>query len=77
MAFSRIPSLMLTDWVLIGRLAEELERALRGARVEDAGLLPDGRTALLFSHARHARAARRRSLSSPPMVTVEEGELGF
>jgi predicted ribosome quality control (RQC) complex YloA/Tae2 family protein len=68
---------MLTDWVLIGRLAEELERALRGARVEDAGLLPDGRTALLF-RTRGTRALLAVDLfSSPPMVTVEEGELGI
>ena len=39
---------MLTDWVLIARLARELQASLRGARVEDAGVLADGRVAFLF-----------------------------
>lgn len=39
---------MLTDWVLIHRLAREIELRLGGARLDDAGLLPDGRIALLF-----------------------------
>jgi len=68
---------MLTDWVLIGRLADELKFRLRGARVEDAGLLPDGRTALLFrTHGERALLAVD-LYSSPPMVTLEQGELGI
>lgn len=67
---------MQTDWVLIARLAHELEERLRGARVEDAGLLPDGRLALLFRQ-RAARTLLAVDLfSSPPMLTLEDGELG-
>lgn len=66
---------MLTDAALIARLALELEQALRGARVDDAGLLNDGRLALAF------RARRKRVLlaldlfASPPLVTIETAEL--
>lgn len=37
---------MLTDWLIIRRLAAELERALRGARIRDVGRLADGRFGL-------------------------------
>lgn len=63
---------MLTDWVLIARLARELEQRLRGARVEDAGMLDDGRAGLLV------RARGVRSLlavdpfETPPLLTVED-----
>jgi predicted ribosome quality control (RQC) complex YloA/Tae2 family protein len=68
---------MLTDWVLIGRLADELERVLRGARADDAGLLPDGRIGILF-RSRGARVLLALDLfASPPLVTLEEGELGI
>jgi predicted ribosome quality control (RQC) complex YloA/Tae2 family protein len=67
---------MQTDWVLIARLARELEERLRGARVDDAGLLPDGRLALVLRR-RAARTLLAVDLfSSPPMLTLEEGELG-
>lgn len=62
---------MLTDWVLIHRLAQELDDCLRGARVEDAGKLADGRVALAF------RSRRRRVLlaidlfAATPLVTIE------
>jgi predicted ribosome quality control (RQC) complex YloA/Tae2 family protein len=68
---------MLTDWVLIARMASELRERIVGARVEDAGLLTDGRWAIVL------RKAGRRSLlafdlfASPPMITLEEGELGI
>jgi predicted ribosome quality control (RQC) complex YloA/Tae2 family protein len=68
---------MLTDWVLIRRLAHELKERLQGARVEDAGLLPDGRIALSFRQ-RGARPLLAIDLfASPPLVTLEEGELGI
>lgn len=68
---------MLTDWVLIRRLAREIEDRLRGARVEDAGLLPDGRIAILFRR-RGARSLVAVDLfGSPPLVTLEDGELGI
>ena len=67
---------MLTDWVLIRRLAREIEQRLRGARVDDAGLLPDGRIAIAFRQ-RGARSLLAVDLfASPPLVTLEEGELG-
>jgi predicted ribosome quality control (RQC) complex YloA/Tae2 family protein len=68
---------MLTDWVLIARLARELEERLRGDRVQDAGLLPDGRTALLFGRGGERRVFAIDLFSSPPLVTLEEGELGI
>jgi predicted ribosome quality control (RQC) complex YloA/Tae2 family protein len=68
---------MLTDWVLISRLAAELRERLRGARVDDAGLLADGRIALVV-RSRGARMLLAFDLfSSPPLVTLEEGELGI
>ena len=68
---------MLTDWVLITRLAHELKERLRGARVDDAGLLPDGRIALVL-RSRGSRSLLAIDLyGSPPLVTLEEGELGI
>ncbi|MGA9944919.1 MAG: NFACT RNA binding domain-containing protein [Candidatus Cybelea sp.] len=68
---------MLTDWVLIGRLSEELRQRLGGARLEDAGLLADGRLGLLFRR-RGARLLLAIDLfASPPNVTLEDGELGI
>src|SRR5581483_8532538 len=61
---------MLTDWVLMRRLAHELQERLRGARVEDAGLLADGRIAILF-RARGSPALLAVDLfASPPLVTL-------
>ncbi|MGP6190164.1 MAG: NFACT RNA binding domain-containing protein [Vulcanimicrobiaceae bacterium] len=37
---------MLTDWLIVRRLAAELERELRGARVRSAGMLAGGRFGL-------------------------------
>ncbi|GAC1307499.1 MAG: hypothetical protein NVSMB21_11600 [Vulcanimicrobiaceae bacterium] len=37
---------MLTDWMIVRRLAAELDRTLRGARVREAGRLADGRFGL-------------------------------
>jgi len=68
---------MLTDWVLIRRLAREIEERLKGARLDDAGLLPDGRVALLFRRRGASSLLAVDTFSSPPMVTIEEGELGI
>ncbi len=68
---------MLTDWVLIHRLAHELEDRLRGARVGDAGLLADGRIAILFRRRGEGVLLAIDLFSSPPLVTLEEGELGI
>jgi predicted ribosome quality control (RQC) complex YloA/Tae2 family protein len=67
---------MQTDWVLIARLARELDERLRGARVEDAGLLPDGRLALLLRQRADRTLVAIDLFSSPPMLTLEAGELG-
>ncbi len=63
---------MLTDGVLIRRLARELEHRLRGARVDEAGLLADGRIAIAF-RLHGARSLLAVDLfASPPLVTLEE-----
>jgi predicted ribosome quality control (RQC) complex YloA/Tae2 family protein len=68
---------MTTDWILIRRAGEELERALRGARVTDAGLLDDGRIALRFGGLRKRGPATLAidAFGSPPVVTLDEAEL--
>ena len=68
---------MLTDWVLIHRLAAELDERLRGARIEDAGLLPDGRVALVWRRRGVRGLLAVDVFASPPLVTIEEGELGI
>lgn len=62
---------MLTDWVLIRRLAHELKDQLRGARVEDAGLLADGRIAILLRLGGTQRLLAVDLFTSPPLVTLE------
>lgn len=68
---------MLTDWVLIARAADELEDRLRGARVDDAGLLTDGRIGILFRARGKPLLLGIDLFASPPLVTLEEGELGI
>jgi predicted ribosome quality control (RQC) complex YloA/Tae2 family protein len=70
-----------TDWILIRRAAAELERALTGGRVVDAGLLDDGRVGLRFA-SRPARSGKDGSrtlaidpFAAPPVVTLEDAEL--
>ncbi|MBV9334186.1 MAG: DUF814 domain-containing protein [Candidatus Eremiobacteraeota bacterium] len=67
---------MQTDWLLIVRLARELEERLRGARVEDAGLLPDGRLALALRRRTSRTLLAVDLFSTPPIVTLEDGDLG-
>ncbi len=68
-------ALMRTDWALVRRLAAELHERLSGARVQDGGALPDGRLALVMRN-RGAQIALAFDLfGSPPVVTVERGEL--
>ncbi|HLX25714.1 MAG TPA: NFACT RNA binding domain-containing protein [Candidatus Cybelea sp.] len=67
---------MQTDWVLIARLARELDERLRGARVDDAGLLSDGRVAILLRQRSTRTLLAADLFSSPPMLTLEAGELG-
>jgi len=68
---------MTTDWLLMRRAAAELERAVRGGRVTDAGLLDDGRVALRFGGLGRGRAPTLAidAFGSPPLVTLENDEL--
>jgi predicted ribosome quality control (RQC) complex YloA/Tae2 family protein len=70
---------MVTDWILIRRAAAELERALRGGRVTDAGLLDDGRVALRFGGLKRRGPSTLAidAFGSPPLVTLEEQELAL
>lgn len=66
---------MLTDWVLVRRMAAELDARLRGNRVRDVGLLPDGRTALAITGRGVTRLLCLDLFGSPPLVTLEDEEL--
>lgn len=68
---------MLTDWVLIRRAAGELNDRFAGARVEDAGLLPDGRVALVLRRRDGAAAVAFDVFGTPPLVTVEPADLAI
>jgi predicted ribosome quality control (RQC) complex YloA/Tae2 family protein len=68
---------MLTDWVLIRRLGFELEGRLHGARVQDAGILPDGRIGIVLRASGRSVVLAIDAFSSPPLVTVEAGELAI
>jgi predicted ribosome quality control (RQC) complex YloA/Tae2 family protein len=67
---------MTTDWILIRRAAAELERALRGGRVTDVGLLDDGRVAFRFGGLRKRGPATLAvdAFGSPPLVTLDDAE---
>jgi len=67
---------MTTDWILFRRAAGELERALAGGRLADAGLLDDGRVALRFGGLRRGPAVLAIApFGTPPLVTLEDAEL--
>ncbi len=70
---------MTTDWILTRRAAAELERALRGGRVTDVGLLDDGRVALRFGGLKRRGPATLAidAFGSPPLVTLEDRELAL
>jgi predicted ribosome quality control (RQC) complex YloA/Tae2 family protein len=70
---------MTTDWILIRRAAAELERALRGGRVTDVGLLDDGRVALQFGGLKKRGSATLAAdaFGSPPLVTLDDAELAL
>src|ERR1700716_3743603 len=71
---------MTTDWILIRRAAAELERALRGGRVTDVGLLDDGRVAVRIAALRGGRGATTLAIDAfgaPPAVTLEDLELAL
>ncbi len=66
---------MTTNWVLIERAAAELDGRLRGARVLDAGLLPDGRIAVALRARGGAVALVADLFGTPPLVTLEDADL--
>ncbi|MGD0472973.1 MAG: NFACT RNA binding domain-containing protein [Candidatus Velthaea sp.] len=70
---------MTTDWILMRRVAVELERALRGGRVVDAGLLEDGRFALRLGGLRGRPAATLAVdvFGSPPLATLSDQEISL
>ena len=81
---------MTTDWILVRRAAAELERALRGGRVTDVGLVDDGRVAVQFalrplSSSKGQDDRRKRgpatlavdAFGTPPVVTLDDAELAL
>ncbi|MBV8372565.1 MAG: DUF814 domain-containing protein [Candidatus Eremiobacteraeota bacterium] len=63
--------------MLVRRLGYEIEQQLRGGRVTDAGLLPDGRIGLVLRVRQASRLLAADAFATPPLVTVEDGELGI
>ena len=59
---------MLTDWLIVGRLAAELEQALRGARIRACGRTADDRFGLRLSHGTLAIDA----FGPTPIASIEE-----
>lgn len=68
---------MRTTAESIARLSAEIESRFRGARVTDVGLLADGRTALQLHSRRSSVLLCLDVFFSPPLVTVEDGELAI
>jgi predicted ribosome quality control (RQC) complex YloA/Tae2 family protein len=66
---------MRTDPEMIRRLAGEIDARFRGASVRDVGLLADGRTAIELWSRRQRALLCIDVFFSPPVVTVENGEL--
>jgi predicted ribosome quality control (RQC) complex YloA/Tae2 family protein len=64
-----------TDWLLIRRLAWELQQRFAGARVRDVGQLDDGRFALALWSRGEQYLACIDVFAPTPVVTVEDGEL--
>jgi predicted ribosome quality control (RQC) complex YloA/Tae2 family protein len=68
---------VVTDWVLVRRLAFELEERLRGARLVEAGFLDDGCLALALRRRRSRAVLAIDLFGSPPLVTIESGDRGL
>ena len=66
---------MYTDWLLIRRLAWELNRRFTNARVKDVGQLTDGRFALEVWAQGSSSLICVDAFAATPVVTVEDGEL--
>ena len=65
---------MTTDWILVRRMASELERALGGARVTDVGLLDDGRMAVRFHRKTGAVTLAVDAFGTPPSLALDDAE---
>ncbi|MBV8244410.1 MAG: DUF814 domain-containing protein [Candidatus Eremiobacteraeota bacterium] len=63
---------MLTDWVLIRRLALELRETLGGMRIVDAGILADGRPALRVRRGNRDAILAFDCFAPTPLVTLED-----
>jgi predicted ribosome quality control (RQC) complex YloA/Tae2 family protein len=70
---------MTTDWILMRRAAIELERAIRGGRVIDVGLLEDGRFAMRVGALRGRGDATLAvdAFGSPPTATLTTDEISL
>ncbi len=70
---------MTTDWILTRRAAIELERALRGGRVIDVGLLEDGRFAMRVGALRGRADATLAvdAFGSPPLAALTSQEISL
>jgi predicted ribosome quality control (RQC) complex YloA/Tae2 family protein len=68
---------MTTDWILVRRMAAELEQAFGGARVTDVGLLDDGRTGVRFARARTAPTLAIDPFGSPPAALPVDAAPGL
>ena len=66
---------MYTDWLLVRRLASELESRFRGARVRDVGQLEDGRFCLAVWSQSATSLVCIDVFAPTPVVTVEAGDL--
>ncbi|HEV3152843.1 MAG TPA: NFACT RNA binding domain-containing protein [Candidatus Baltobacteraceae bacterium] len=66
---------MRTDWLLIRRLAWELEQRFAGARVTDVGRLEDGRFAIALWKRGTTRLVCVDAFAPTPLITVEDGDL--
>ena len=68
---------MRTDPELIRRLAHEIDARFRGAKVRDAGLMDDGRFAILIWSRGAGHLLAFDVFGPTPMVTLEDGELAI
>jgi predicted ribosome quality control (RQC) complex YloA/Tae2 family protein len=66
---------VFTDWVLIRRLACELNELLGGARVRDVGQLEDGRFGLALWSRGSTHTLCIDIFAATPLITVESAEL--
>ncbi|TAM76790.1 DUF814 domain-containing protein [bacterium] len=66
---------MRGDWLLLRREAAELAAELHGARIRDAGALPDGRFALAFGGRGGDRLLVFDAFGPQPSALLERGEL--